>query len=89
MRPAWCVVQVITPFNVYFNTHLIFKKGEVWRLLTNFFFFGNLGKHQHYSTQPGAASKAAVSQRVVMSCYSIISCFCLLTIACFRTACRA
>jgi hypothetical protein len=45
-------VQVITPFNVYFNAHLIFKKGEVWRLLTNFFFFGNLGEHtssQHTS----------------------------------------
>lgn len=36
--------QVITPFNVYFNAHLIFKKGEVWRLFTNFFFFGNLGE---------------------------------------------
>lgn len=42
-----CIVclQVITPFNVYFNAHLIFKKGEIWRLFTNFFFFGNLGKH--------------------------------------------
>jgi hypothetical protein len=39
-----CSLQVITPFNVYFNTHLIFKKGEVWRLFTNFFFFGNLGE---------------------------------------------
>jgi hypothetical protein len=36
-------LQIITPFNVYFNSHLIFKKGEIWRLLTNFFFFGNLG----------------------------------------------
>jgi hypothetical protein len=35
--------QIITPFNVYFNTNLIFRKGEVWRLLTNFFFFGSLG----------------------------------------------
>lgn len=37
-------LQVITPFNVYFNAYLIFKKWEMWRLLTNFFFFGNLGK---------------------------------------------
>jgi hypothetical protein len=37
-------MQIITPFNVYFNAQLIFKKGEVWRLLTNFFFFGNLGE---------------------------------------------
>ncbi len=36
-------MQIITPFNVYFNTKLIMQ-GQVWRLLTNFFFFGNLGK---------------------------------------------
>lgn len=36
--------QIITPFNVYYNAKLIFQKGEVWRLLTNFFFFGNLGE---------------------------------------------
>lgn len=35
--------QIITPFNVYYNTSLIFRRGEVWRLLTNFFFFGSLG----------------------------------------------
>jgi hypothetical protein len=28
---------------VYYNTNLIFRRGEVWRLLTNFFFFGSLG----------------------------------------------
>lgn len=28
---------------MYFNTNLIFRRGEVWRLLTNFFFFGSLG----------------------------------------------
>jgi len=52
-------MQIITPFNVYFNAQLIFKKGEVWRLLTNFFFFGNLGElsnqlvhaHQHTLVQ--------------------------------------
>jgi hypothetical protein len=41
---ACAATQIITPFNVYFNSHLIFKKGEIWRLLTNFFFFGNLGE---------------------------------------------
>lgn len=40
---AACALEIITPFNVYFNAHLIFKKGEIWRLFTNFFFFGNLG----------------------------------------------
>ncbi len=38
--------QIITPYNVYYNTKLIFNKGEVWRLVTNFFFFGNLGMYQ-------------------------------------------
>lgn len=36
------LLQIITPYNVYYNTKLI-GKGEVWRLFTNFFFFGNLG----------------------------------------------
>ena len=31
------------PFSVYYNSHLIFKKGQLWRLFTNFFFFGSLG----------------------------------------------
>ena len=39
---AQLAAQIITPYNVYFNSKLIMK-GEVWRLLTNFFFFGNLG----------------------------------------------
>ncbi|KAF5830261.1 Derlin [Dunaliella salina] len=43
LTTAGCALEIITPYNVYFNTKLIFKKGEVWRLLTNFFFFGNLG----------------------------------------------
>eukprot|EP00775_Hariotina_reticulata_P007038 gene7038-7252_t len=43
LTTAACALEIITPFNVYFNAQLIFKKGEVWRLLTNFFFFGNLG----------------------------------------------
>eukprot|EP00882_Tetradesmus_deserticola_P003688 GHRQ01003902.1.p1 GENE.GHRQ01003902.1~~GHRQ01003902.1.p1 ORF type:complete len:263 (+),score=114.90 GHRQ01003902.1:284-1072(+) len=43
LTTAACALEIITPFNVYYNSHLIFKKGEVWRLMTNFFFFGNLG----------------------------------------------
>lgn len=39
--PLW--PQIITPFNIYFNSKLIWQKHEFWRLLTNFFFFGNLG----------------------------------------------
>ena len=36
------LVQIITPFNIYFNARLIFQKYELWRLLTNFCYFGNL-----------------------------------------------
>ncbi|GBF90363.1 der1-like family protein [Raphidocelis subcapitata] len=43
LTTAGCALEIITPFNVYYNTSLIFRKGEVWRLLTNFFFFGSLG----------------------------------------------
>ncbi|MEW5307270.1 MAG: hypothetical protein WDW38_002487 [Sanguina aurantia] len=43
LTTAGCALEVITPFNVYFNAKLIFSKFEVWRLLTNFFYFGNLG----------------------------------------------
>lgn len=35
--------QVISPLNVYFNSTLIFREYELWRLVTNFFFFGSLG----------------------------------------------
>jgi hypothetical protein len=40
---------------VYYNAKLIFQKGEVWRLLTNFMFFGNLGAAQD-GWQAGAGS---------------------------------
>jgi len=36
-------MDVISPFNVYFNAKLIFQKWQLWRLFTNFFFFGSLG----------------------------------------------
>ena len=34
-----CYMELISPLKLYFNTHLIFKKYQIWRLLTNFFFF--------------------------------------------------
>jgi len=43
LTTAGCALEVITPLNVYFNYKLILRKGEVWRLFTNFFFFGYLG----------------------------------------------
>ena len=37
------MTQLISPLNVYFNSKLIFHEYELWRLVTNFFFFGALG----------------------------------------------
>ncbi|XP_074055927.1 derlin-3 isoform X2 [Macrotis lagotis] len=37
------VLELITPFQLYFNPDLIFRKLQVWRLVTNFLFFGPLG----------------------------------------------
>lgn len=41
--PWKLAVQIITPFSVYFNTKLIFQQLQIWRLLTNFLYFGSLG----------------------------------------------
>lgn len=38
-----CALEIISPFSVYFNRRLIIEKLQLWRLVTNFFFFGNLG----------------------------------------------
>ncbi|PSC73867.1 Hydroxymethylglutaryl-mitochondrial isoform B [Micractinium conductrix] len=40
---AACALEIITSFNIYFNSRLIWQKHEYWRLFTNFFFFGSLG----------------------------------------------
>lgn len=47
-----CQVQIITPFNIYFNARLIYQKWELWRLLTNFLFFGSLGKCLDIGSMP-------------------------------------
>jgi len=39
---AACALELITPFHIYFNTYFIFRKLELWRLLTNFLYFGSL-----------------------------------------------
>lgn len=38
-----CALDVLTPYDLYFNAHAILQRGQVWRLVTNFLFFGNLG----------------------------------------------
>ncbi|KAM6298065.1 derlin-3-like [Aegotheles albertisi] len=36
-------LELLTPFQLYFNPDLIFRKFQIWRLITNFLFFGPLG----------------------------------------------
>jgi len=43
LTTACCALEIISPFSVYFNARLIFRKLQVWRLFTNFFFFGHMG----------------------------------------------
>ena len=37
-------MQIITPFNIYYNIYFIFQKHEYWRLLTNFLYFGSFSE---------------------------------------------
>uniref|UniRef100_A0A8U7NB12 Derlin n=6 Tax=Passeriformes TaxID=9126 RepID=A0A8U7NB12_CORMO len=36
-------LELITPFQLYFNPELIFKHFQIWRLITNYLFFGPVG----------------------------------------------
>jgi len=40
---ASCSLELVSPFSLYFNFRLIFFKCQLWRLITNFLFFGTLG----------------------------------------------
>jgi len=40
LTTAACALDLVSPFSLYFNFKLIFHKGQLWRLLTNFLFFG-------------------------------------------------
>ena len=40
---ALCSLELVSPFSLYFNLNLVFFKFQLWRLVTNFFFFGALG----------------------------------------------
>ena len=40
---ASCSLELVSPFSLYFNLKLVLFKFQVWRLFTNFFFFGALG----------------------------------------------
>jgi len=36
-------LEIVTPFQLYFNPDLIFKNFQIWRLVTNYMFFGTVG----------------------------------------------
>eukprot|EP00117_Sycon_ciliatum_P021860 scpid96677/ scgid3961/ Derlin-2; Degradation in endoplasmic reticulum protein 2; Der1-like protein 2; F-LAN-1; F-LANa &gt; Derlin-2; Degradation in endoplasmic reticulum protein 2; Der1-like protein 2 len=38
-------VEFVTPLQLYFNPYLTFRELQLWRLVTNFLFFGQLGFH--------------------------------------------
>mmetsp|Transcript_13927 Transcript_13927/g.34016 ORF Transcript_13927/g.34016 Transcript_13927/m.34016 type:complete len:251 (+) Transcript_13927:299-1051(+) len=40
LTTALCFFDIISPFSLYLNFRLIVEKYEVWRIFTNFFFFG-------------------------------------------------
>ena len=33
--------EIVSPYSLYLNYNLIFKKFQIWRIFTNFFYFGN------------------------------------------------
>jgi len=36
-------LEMVSPFQIYFNPDLIFRKLQLWRLVTNFLYFGTVG----------------------------------------------
>ncbi|XP_067681698.1 derlin-2-like [Haliotis asinina] len=36
-------LDIVTPFQIYFNPDLIFRSYQLWRLITNFLYFGPIG----------------------------------------------
>jgi Derlin-2/3 len=40
LTTAGCALEVISPYTLFFNYDLVFEKGQVWRLITSYLFFG-------------------------------------------------
>ena len=36
-----CFMDLVSPLTLYFNYDLIFKRGQYWRLISSFLFFGS------------------------------------------------
>eukprot|EP00744_Colponema_vietnamica_P008446 GILI01012049.1.p1 GENE.GILI01012049.1~~GILI01012049.1.p1 ORF type:complete len:240 (+),score=39.34 GILI01012049.1:75-794(+) len=43
LTTAACALELVSPLSLYFNFKLIFQKYQIWRLFTNFWFFGLFG----------------------------------------------
>ena len=50
-------MQIISPYAVYFNRSRIVKELEVWRLISSYFYFGNLGRNGYRSIDSGIDTK--------------------------------
>lgn len=35
--------DLVRPLSLYYSPSLVFSKGEVWRIVTNFLYFGDIG----------------------------------------------
>jgi len=60
--------QLVAPFNIYYNARLIFQKGEVWRLVTSFLYFGQLscgreGEGERDGTRARARARGAPNKK--------------------------
>jgi Derlin-2/3 len=43
-----CSLELVSPFKLYFSWRLVFFKFQLWRVITNFLFFGSLGILPHF-----------------------------------------
>jgi len=43
LTTALCALELVRPFQLYFDPRYILVEGQLWRLATNFFYFGSLG----------------------------------------------
>ncbi|KAJ0917206.1 putative derlin [Helianthus annuus] len=46
-------LQIISPHILYLNPKLVVEQLQIWRLITNFLYFRNLGKHSFTFSQFG------------------------------------
>ena len=37
---ALCALELVSPYSLFFSWSAVLKKGQIWRIFTNFFFFG-------------------------------------------------